>query len=480
MALKELLETAGFPVGNFPVYSSGERGLSKGTGNLYRQVLEDIGDSPLLHIGDNPVSDNEVPASLGVQCALVKTPKCVYPDVFSNVLNAVKLQMGEHELSGYWETLGYKVAGPVHFAFATHLYKRCKEEGYTDLFFLSRDGWFPQKVFQKLHEKWGPVANSHYLYASREFLTIGSMEEIGEREWEFILKPSPLLKTRDIFERLGIPETLYLEVIRNMDLPPPDRIICHHWGFLDSLMKGRLYEAVCQCLQAFLDYRAGLASHLRAYLGESGIYNPGSAFVDLGWGGSSFDALAKLAPDPESSPAGLYFALLQPHPGRAEGYFAESGPRIDLLKGSIALMEFLFGSPEPTARDVVIGNGAAEPVFRSPWRTAELRAWEKIELGILKFTESCLNILSGPPSGDGTSMIEETIRSWLFDPDADDILQLGSMSHAEGWGTDNRIRILPKTGTIVSEDLYREALCYCPWKPGLQRQLHVASSSAQR
>jgi len=50
------------------LYVSGESGVTKGSGKLFRLVLDDLGLTPgeLVHFGDNPHADQAVPKSLGI------------------------------------------------------------------------------------------------------------------------------------------------------------------------------------------------------------------------------------------------------------------------------------------------------------------------------------------------------------------------------------------------------------------------------
>lgn len=67
------------------VYISGEYGLTKGSGRLFKQVLSELEITPtqLTHLGDNPVSDFLVPKSLGINFDdSVETPE-IYKSRFS-------------------------------------------------------------------------------------------------------------------------------------------------------------------------------------------------------------------------------------------------------------------------------------------------------------------------------------------------------------------------------------------------------------
>jgi glycosyltransferase involved in cell wall biosynthesis len=471
--LRSLLGNAGFPVEGVPVFSSGETGLSKGTGNLYRRLQQSFPDESLLHIGDNPVSDVEVPARLGIDARRVRTKKIIYPDRFSNVLHAVT---GEsvRVASAFWEDFGYRVAGPVHFAFASWIYSQCLKGGYQRAFFLSRDGWFPLRVFDRLQEEWGAVAKSHYLYGSRELLGLGSMADIGPAEWDFLLKPSPLLCLKDVFERLGIPATEYAGACERHGLGDPARRISHHWGFIDPRDHDRLYHAISSCMESFLAHRARIAQPLREYLGEAGLFAGKSLLVDLGWGGSSIESIRKLVPQGAETPHGLYFGLFQENLPGTSSFFTD-GPgrteRIRLIKGSVALLEFLFGSPEPTARAMVREAGEWRPVFRKPLPRYDVAAYEAMGRGISAYTEGVLEILRHPQESEAQGFVEDILRRLIFDPGREELKNLAAVSHGEGWGTDHRLTLLPRLGENPSPGLVHEAYCYAPWKPGLRRLL---------
>lgn len=467
--VRELLEAAGFPVEGAAVYTSGESGLSKGTGNLYRRVSAER-PGTLLHVGDNPETDGRGARQAGLASAVIRTGHRVMPDLFSNAMEAV-LRTAERPSGGnFWEELGFRLAGPLHLAFAAFLRRASAERGGERVYFLSRDGWLPVRVFRRLDQAWGSVAESRYLYASREYLGLGSMETIGADEWAFILKPSPLLRVRDVFERLGISPGSYQPVLGECGLPGPDTRLCHHWGFGDPSVRDRLYAAVCRCLPEFLAHRDRIAASLRGYLEAMEVFARPSLVVDAGWSGSSLRALRRMCPDGSVAPVGAYFGLFtDPAPGALE-FFTGVGRRAEaqqLLKGSVALLEFLFGSPEPTVSRMEATGSGWTPVFRAPWSEAERQAWAGLESGIDRFVEAYLETFPHPLPGTGLPLLEALLRRELFHPDPRHLPAFSVLSHGEGWGTDHRLRLLPKPFLGAGRESWSEALCYAPWKAAL-------------
>ncbi|HSH09850.1 MAG TPA: hypothetical protein VK995_05645, partial [Oceanipulchritudo sp.] len=468
-ALRGLLVHCGFPVEGVEILSSGETGKSKGSGNLYRLLQDKRHGQPILHVGDNPVSDGTVPSGMGIATAVIRTGRELYPDRFSNVLHAAVEQAPPDE-GDFWEAFGYRVAGPIHFAFANFLYCQCQELGRDALFFLSRDGWFPKIIFDRMQEAWGPVADSHYLYASREYFGLGSMTDIGPVEWDYLLKASPLLTARDVLARIGLSRTTIQSACDKHGLGDPDRLLCHHWGYRDPEDRDRLYAAVCDNLKEFIHYKDSIRASLTGYLDGSGIFKQSSLFVDVGWGASSLKALSQMAPDPALQPQGLYFALLSGSPAGATAYFTGgdgNSSRIALLKGSVALMEFLFGSPEPTVRLMQNDGNAWRPVFRNGWSRYDRAAWKGMETGIRRFADAVLGVQCKAGEGDGSAFVEDTLRRLIFAPADSELQNIAPVTHGEGWGTDNRLRMLPRIGKLTNPGVVHEAMCYAPWKRGL-------------
>ena len=66
--IKQLLAKASPVFAKLPLYVSNECGLLKHTGSLFKYVLEkeNIRPEELIHRGDNPVADLEMPRSLGI------------------------------------------------------------------------------------------------------------------------------------------------------------------------------------------------------------------------------------------------------------------------------------------------------------------------------------------------------------------------------------------------------------------------------
>lgn len=90
--IRGILERFGLYLPGDRLYVSGEEGKSKGSGNLFKFVLQELEILPgqLVHFGDNPRTDYFVPKSLGIK-----------------VVHETGLQTRGHVLSGLKAQLAY-------------------------------------------------------------------------------------------------------------------------------------------------------------------------------------------------------------------------------------------------------------------------------------------------------------------------------------------------------------------------------------
>lgn len=166
---------------------SGDIGMAKHTGELFRYILHRLGveqSGRLLHIGDNKQADYKVPRSLGIQAMRYKNVWRRFISVDQRLMGfyygrerdigasillgmiAIRRQQercGAVESRNYWRRLGYEYAGPVACAYAEFVVREYKEKGLTKLLWIARDGYTLKKMCDILH----PEVKSAYIYAPR-------------------------------------------------------------------------------------------------------------------------------------------------------------------------------------------------------------------------------------------------------------------------------------------------------------------------
>lgn len=146
------------------IYVSCEYGKGKSNG-LYEIYRQEIGEKRLLHIGDDEEKDGRFAVESGLSAYTLLSPldmaeiscagECRYKSSFSQGISLTRLfedpfalfqSRGRLCISGPYE-LGYCMVGPAVYQFSLWLAGRLKEKGIQDIYFVARDGFVIQQVF---------------------------------------------------------------------------------------------------------------------------------------------------------------------------------------------------------------------------------------------------------------------------------------------------------------------------------------------
>ena len=158
--VKEILMKCGFYSFN-KIYLSSEIGNTKRSGNLVQIVYETEckrDGKTIIHIGDSFSSDYIAFKKNGIQSILIsKTPNfTVYSrkqsliksdrKTYRKLINIIASQSDYNDSIPY--KYGFECEGPLLYGFSCWLYKQLVEGGYEKVFFLARDGFLMQKMYQ--------------------------------------------------------------------------------------------------------------------------------------------------------------------------------------------------------------------------------------------------------------------------------------------------------------------------------------------
>lgn len=159
------------------IFCSSDHGRGKSNG-LFEIVLKELNVAPgaILHVGDNPVADQEAPAGLGITCfhlrqfepeveqrlrleagvsALMESASRTILPVAQPHRAAVSLRTNDDPVFA----LGHDVVGPVMHGFASWIRAEAEEMAAATgkrvkLAFLLRDGHLPGECFKALFPDW--------------------------------------------------------------------------------------------------------------------------------------------------------------------------------------------------------------------------------------------------------------------------------------------------------------------------------------
>ena len=179
--LAKVLRKNGFD-GWDKIYVSGDIGKTKGSGNMYRQILADYKNftpHEIIHIGDNKKSDVKKPQEIGIDSIhyiatikqyLKQNPriKKLIKNRFSSLGISVLVGMLVYrritsQKSTFWQDIGYQYAGPLAYGYSRFVEEEAIKNEINNILFVARDGWLLQQVFSTFS---GKIKNS-YIYAPR-------------------------------------------------------------------------------------------------------------------------------------------------------------------------------------------------------------------------------------------------------------------------------------------------------------------------
>lgn len=380
-----------------PVYVSGDIGLSKHTGSLFKYVLKKHNLQPerLVHTGNNPRADIKAAQQLGIHtvhytgATLTNRERIIasqkQSDKITNSIIAGASRLcrtrlySEPEFDEFEIDTITSIAAPMLTAFTAWILKNAYQDGIERLYFLSRDAQLLYKIAKILSRKI-PAPECRYLYSSRQ-AWIGAAINKTQVETDGIkaicigdTAKSPF----QIFERLGIQRSeLPSDLLLNIGICSDN---------LDTKMRSSETESFCMRLSShpilkklILARAAYRKENTLSYLEQEGLFTKSCrwAIVDVGWRLSSQKALYDLLKmaDLKQQPKGYYFGL------SANSYPVElTGPRkafttdfppkknglvcLATCKSSIVVLEKVFlQATHPHVSGYTQGNEKIVPIY---------------------------------------------------------------------------------------------------------------------
>lgn len=501
--LEELLTEFGFEAPE--VFVSSECACSKHDGSLQPFVLEKLKlrAERVLHVGDNFLSDDARCRQAGMQtfhwedrfvyrpwAIQVNTPPRATDDLFSRqLIGQVRrlelVQPLDRSPDPLMERLGREVAGPLYYCFLNWLVKTARKDGIQHLFFLGRDGYYWDKTLQVLDQEHDLGLDFTYLDASRKVFAFASFKCLDETAIAFLSTPNPRLRVRDFIDRTGLESHRFEKEIRSAGFSSPGEVLTSDLGgsFLQKDSRNRLRALFTLIELPLLDRFKRCRRGVRHSLDAKGFDPKHSAIVDIGWQGTSANALARVLglSMPDSLKAyyfGTWPGIKNCSPAVCpRSFFVHAGEPQDLanlLFESVNFFETLHTAPFPCLVDYAAeANDGYRPIFS----TCERSGLNKKEQGALwNGVETFLGTVSTGPfpfSGDaqGLNYIERVLHRILREPSPAERQRIGSIMHSEGYGLEvNKPLIMPASPTMNGEEIMK-GYWSSNWKRGFLAQL---------
>jgi predicted HAD superfamily hydrolase len=292
--IQEQLECHGFFREGDGLFVSSEVGLTKRTGNLFRHMLRVEGVDPahVRHYGDNPVSDVEMPRSLGIdarhytETALDHCERGLVNASLNQRHTAANLagRCRLFRLSGdtpgdEYRSLVAEFLGPFLLAFASWVLARARRDGVRRLYFLSRDCYLLSYVAQVLAPKFG--IEVRYLSVSRQAILLPAIREISENGIPWLERYYEKATIERLVAKLDLTDSIAASLLcKALAVTDKQHIIAGNAEW-EIVWKVLTTSPVREVLEARIEERR---EHALRYFKEQGLDDSASwALVDIGW-----------------------------------------------------------------------------------------------------------------------------------------------------------------------------------------------------
>lgn len=454
------------------VFISSSWRATKAAGDLYRCLLQEMHCQPeqVLHIGDNYDSDIKKARSFGINTFFYKKCRKVAENdasfrrnilepfqqidsqlesslLTTTIINKYYANRGKSnnfikQQDSFWYNLGYCVVGMLYLSFADWVRQQAINDEIDTLYFLARDGYIMQTVYDRLKLIKPEAPESCYIYSSRRALNIPAITKLQEKDIDFLVSGTSRLTVRQFLARIGLEVELYKDEIKEAGFSSCEDIV--RTG-LDYGRLRKLYRLLSSQIEeiAFKERQA-----LESYLQESGLLNRTKkvGLVDIGWHGSmqcSLDTLLTLF-GAKPTIKGYYLGTFPPAQKVVQEGYCLSGflchlgkpqEHHDLVKECVEFFEFIHNAPHGSVVNFKFQDHNVLPQFDNDVREDKRFKAQKIQEGALDFIEDIFNVWSNVSS---VKISKEAaiapLARLLRKPTTKEAVQIGNVLHCEGFG----------------------------------------------
>lgn len=379
--LKRILAKCGVE-GYDEIFVSSETGLRKDTGDVWRKFIDDGMLGHLCHIGDNEVSDQQLPGDMKFNAWHVMSSANLFSfSPFGNYLlqrknmdmslwGAVLLgtvlwrkfsdpfvlqkYQGKYRLKEFKE-LGYVIYGPILLTFICWLIREMKRDKRQAILFIARDGYFLQPLYEFVAGEMGEeILPSDYFLASRRAVTVSSLRTLDDilslMETSYVGSIKDFFSSHFGIEIIDGEEEVILPGVRDKHLVG---------GYIRKYQEEIIAKA-CQERKAYEAYINSLNLDLEKKTG----------FVDIGYAGTIQYYISRLVES--NNFIGYYMATDSRNRfGKDDtewtrGCFAVNGDHGNAKDGVFKyqlLMETVLTSPDGQLDCFEMNNGKPVPIY---------------------------------------------------------------------------------------------------------------------
>ena len=481
---------------------SSECGVLKRTGKLYDLLIDRCVEpaEKILHVGDDFVADYQMSISRGIKALQVgKVAETVdgslnkklainnYGDDFSSqvflgVISSLlygELDCFDNEslFSGSPYAFGLFAGALPLFSYSQWIIDEASKDDVTDLFFLSRDGYYPKYIVEKLVNATGVNLRCHYLRASRSLLLNASLYSVQDIYdlLEIDAKSCTVLFFLKHRFNLVLSEDYFEYDLNRVGLNVDDV-----FDQSDVSIVRRVKTFLHNISDLIIDKAQQRRERYKAYLASLGFFSCAkAAIVDIGHNGSLQSSLGKIS---ERSLTGYYFATfkkseqLKKQGHTVKGYLLEfEDPKASkhLYCSNLPVFEFLFIPVQDSVSDIKLGLAeVGEFDYVEEQEDARKNVAGEVGRGIKDFCDAVIANLGSQVLKNrvSKSVSISVINRFVQFPDRRDLEIFNGVYFADVFGGQKRRHLLSPKAFIqegeVAPKVKKEILAESWWKQG--------------
>ena len=352
--------------------------VMKGDGSAFRSLSSRHGVAfeDILHFGDNPRSDYDVPVSLGIPSVLVanKLPRGADTHHLSSLLARLETN-GSHYSSSlgslirdrlategpgeFWTDIGRYVVAPLMAGFGSWCYKEAEAAGIDRIAFSARDGKLPREAMRAFYGDRSIACP--YVHLSRSVILRAGLDTRAEMVL-YQLTSGIVAPVSDYVKRLGEgTEPLLARAFSYFGGDPEVGKDIKNADLTDFF-----HDARAELSQIAMETRP----LLYRYLEQNDLLRDPTkvAIADIGWSGTAASILWDVVPESRNW-TWLYFGTRREYkPTRATHkamFFTYGVPweHHELVFDCVEAVEFLFSAPEPSTVGLCETSAGIQPCF---------------------------------------------------------------------------------------------------------------------
>lgn len=353
------------------------------------------------------------------------------------------------ENANYWYNLGKNTFGAITIAFFDWIVKRAKADKIDVVYFISREGYILNQLFQKYIETFPEnQINFRYLPASRRAYNIASIKNLDKEDINYLTGLTYSITIRDFLLKIGLNPEDFKDTVLDYNFTSLDHLI----DLQDDLknLKKLVKDIKSQILDNIEEERNLLVEFLKQ---ESVLKQNKIAVVDIGWHGSIQNSIAQLfsMQGINSKVYGYYICTFPQSEKyisekvRMNGFLCHQGKpnkAFNIFLSCIELFEFAFSANlQPLERfqkidDKIIPKYGEESF--ADIDSQRLKA-EEIQNGIVDYIKARSN------NEMSLNQIMLRLHSLLNNPTKEDLEEIGSLFHIDNFaGTPHKLFYIDK------------------------------------